>query len=420
MPREARFAICDFDTPTRRFRKKAIKMDGHVAESEAEAVASAVNVDAEDETDTVSNQNKNQALVEEEIAAVASDLSGFDSNNIVLSPSTIETTVSKEVGIKDGEKEITIVMEEGDGGTAADNGEEQAETALNDATTEKEAKISSLSSSSSSSSSSSPDVKEQDGSIKQTYDSSTIDLCCTTENVAPGSGAGPVLLEDTTRDPNKEGRQQQPQIRSFSEDDGSVTRTSFKVVAGHDSVEIHKEGEEEKEQDQELSPPIDIDDDVAGENWMTGQKQEQQDVDEIATGQGVESAEEEQAVESKSETVVAAKHATSSIIVPSDTSVPKHINTSIQSPSTAGTEAGGRSHASQMITAATSEKIITATLSSLPNDSLHSIASFLTPKEWSNFSKCNKSTNKICRDVFRRVRLHGFKCATEVVTAWVS
>lgn len=59
-------------------------------------------------------------------------------------------------------------------------------------------------------------------------------------------------------------------------------------------------------------------------------------------------------------------------------------------------------------------------ISSLSIDSLHSIASFLIPTEWENFGQCNKATNKICREVFRRIRMHGFRCATEVVTAWVS
>mmetsp|Transcript_26392 Transcript_26392/g.54421 ORF Transcript_26392/g.54421 Transcript_26392/m.54421 type:complete len:1166 (-) Transcript_26392:273-3770(-) len=57
-------------------------------------------------------------------------------------------------------------------------------------------------------------------------------------------------------------------------------------------------------------------------------------------------------------------------------------------------------------------------LSSLPIDSLHSIASFLTPIEWKRFGQGNKRTNKICREIFRRVRMHGFRCATEVITAW--
>lgn len=59
-------------------------------------------------------------------------------------------------------------------------------------------------------------------------------------------------------------------------------------------------------------------------------------------------------------------------------------------------------------------------LTSLPIDSLHSIASFLTPMEWKSFGQCNKATNKVGREIFRRVRMHGFRCATEVVIAWVS
>lgn len=57
-------------------------------------------------------------------------------------------------------------------------------------------------------------------------------------------------------------------------------------------------------------------------------------------------------------------------------------------------------------------------LTSLPIDSLHSIASFLTPMEWKSFGQCNKATNKVGREIFRRVRMHGFRCATEVVIAW--
>lgn len=55
----------------------------------------------------------------------------------------------------------------------------------------------------------------------------------------------------------------------------------------------------------------------------------------------------------------------------------------------------------------------------LPVDALHSIASFLTPTEWSCFSQCSKGAARACREVFRRVRMHGFRCATEVVTAMV-
>lgn len=57
-------------------------------------------------------------------------------------------------------------------------------------------------------------------------------------------------------------------------------------------------------------------------------------------------------------------------------------------------------------------------LMSLPMDSLHCIASFLTPLEWAQYGQTCKAASNICREIFRRVRMHGFKCATEVVSAW--
>jgi hypothetical protein len=59
-------------------------------------------------------------------------------------------------------------------------------------------------------------------------------------------------------------------------------------------------------------------------------------------------------------------------------------------------------------------------LLSLPVDSLHCIASFLTASDWAKFGQTTTIATPICRDVFTRVRMHGFRCATEVVTAWVS
>ena len=56
----------------------------------------------------------------------------------------------------------------------------------------------------------------------------------------------------------------------------------------------------------------------------------------------------------------------------------------------------------------------------LPVDSLHCIASFLTPVEWSNLGQAGRGASNVCREIFRRVRMHGFRCATEIVTAWVS
>jgi Tub family len=58
-------------------------------------------------------------------------------------------------------------------------------------------------------------------------------------------------------------------------------------------------------------------------------------------------------------------------------------------------------------------------LLSLPIDSLHCIASFLNPVEWCHgFGSMSKATSVLSREIVRRVRLHGFKCATEVVTAF--
>lgn len=56
----------------------------------------------------------------------------------------------------------------------------------------------------------------------------------------------------------------------------------------------------------------------------------------------------------------------------------------------------------------------------LPTDSLHCIASFLDAIEWARFGEASKTSSSVCLDVIRRVRMHGFRCASEVVTAWVS
>mmetsp|Transcript_7234 Transcript_7234/g.10589 ORF Transcript_7234/g.10589 Transcript_7234/m.10589 type:complete len:1067 (-) Transcript_7234:31-3231(-) len=57
-------------------------------------------------------------------------------------------------------------------------------------------------------------------------------------------------------------------------------------------------------------------------------------------------------------------------------------------------------------------------LLSLPSDSLHYVASFLTAPEWAKFGQTSSYATGICRDVFRKVQIHGFRCAAEVVTAW--
>eukprot|EP00546_Thalassionema_frauenfeldii_P019993 CAMPEP_0178900674 /NCGR_PEP_ID=MMETSP0786-20121207/3597_1 /TAXON_ID=186022 /ORGANISM="Thalassionema frauenfeldii, Strain CCMP 1798" /LENGTH=1031 /DNA_ID=CAMNT_0020571689 /DNA_START=8 /DNA_END=3103 /DNA_ORIENTATION=- len=55
---------------------------------------------------------------------------------------------------------------------------------------------------------------------------------------------------------------------------------------------------------------------------------------------------------------------------------------------------------------------------SLPSDSFHHVATFLSAPDWSKFGQTASFAAEICRDVFRRVQMHGFRCATEVVTAW--
>ena len=57
-------------------------------------------------------------------------------------------------------------------------------------------------------------------------------------------------------------------------------------------------------------------------------------------------------------------------------------------------------------------------LYSLSIDSFHCVASFLAPTDWASFGLASKGTNRVVNQVFRRVRMHGFRCATEVVAAW--
>jgi hypothetical protein len=54
----------------------------------------------------------------------------------------------------------------------------------------------------------------------------------------------------------------------------------------------------------------------------------------------------------------------------------------------------------------------------LPIDALHAVASFLEPCEWSEFALSNRAACRVAREIVRRVRMHAFKCALEVATAW--
>jgi hypothetical protein len=57
-----------------------------------------------------------------------------------------------------------------------------------------------------------------------------------------------------------------------------------------------------------------------------------------------------------------------------------------------------------------------AGIHALPIDALHCIASFMTPAEFCfGFGYVHRSA---CREIVRRVRMHAFKCATEVISTW--
>jgi hypothetical protein len=56
----------------------------------------------------------------------------------------------------------------------------------------------------------------------------------------------------------------------------------------------------------------------------------------------------------------------------------------------------------------------------VPIDAFHCISTFLTIGDCCNLSLASKESQVACRDIFYRLRMHAFKCAIEVVTAWVS
>ncbi len=57
--------------------------------------------------------------------------------------------------------------------------------------------------------------------------------------------------------------------------------------------------------------------------------------------------------------------------------------------------------------------------SSVPLDALHSIAGYLTVAEWRNLSLVSREAHLVCREIFKKMKMHGFKCAVEVISAWV-
>jgi len=61
---------------------------------------------------------------------------------------------------------------------------------------------------------------------------------------------------------------------------------------------------------------------------------------------------------------------------------------------------------------------VSLTLFALPMDAIHCLCTFLEVKELTHFGLINRSAALSCREVIRRVKMHGFKCAVEVVTTW--
>ncbi len=59
-------------------------------------------------------------------------------------------------------------------------------------------------------------------------------------------------------------------------------------------------------------------------------------------------------------------------------------------------------------------------LFSIPMDALHSVATFLDIKQWRNFGLVNRDASVACRTVLKKIKMHAFYCAVEVLTTWVS
>jgi len=61
---------------------------------------------------------------------------------------------------------------------------------------------------------------------------------------------------------------------------------------------------------------------------------------------------------------------------------------------------------------------VTSLLLQLPGERCIQLPLFLSPVEWQATSCASRSSNSACQSVFSRVRMHGFRCATEVASAW--
>ena len=66
-----------------------------------------------------------------------------------------------------------------------------------------------------------------------------------------------------------------------------------------------------------------------------------------------------------------------------------------------------------------SENSLSDFLVNLPNDALHTVSAFLTPMELCMLGQTCKSARKATRSVWKRVRMHGYHCAVNIVTAFL-
>ena len=73
----------------------------------------------------------------------------------------------------------------------------------------------------------------------------------------------------------------------------------------------------------------------------------------------------------------------------------------------------------QLVVTDLSENSLSDFLVNLPNDALHNVSAFLTPSELRKLGQTCKSARKASRSVWKRVRMHGYHCAVNVVTAFL-
>ena len=127
-------------------------------------------------------------------------------------------------------------------------------------------------------------------------------------------------------------------------------------------------------------------------------------------------AQSEKSTNGGTETTELAEHQDSLLDTKED--LVNHAKTSVETVAEKPVNDSAPKHVEYSDTSNGSDSADDPTILALPLDSLHTIASFLTPKEWCQVGKTNRTGRRVCNEIVRRVRLHSFRCATEVVTAW--